>query len=1316
MKVRKKFKFNKVKFGILFLLFSMFVGYAALNAKLNITGTTRMAYTGDDNFRVYFSRAFINDVGKSNIINDDQQSFTFSYTDINRSDADLKYTVKNTSNLYYADVEVSCSPRKNDGTSFVYGDNDEISQNFKLEPGMSLTKDVKLLLPNSGAKVASEVENDFLSSHVKSLSKGSDSSLNFNSLTSSGVYESSNTTSGNKVYYYRGKSVNNDVVFADKCWKILRTSENGGIKLVYNGNLVGGSCTEFSASLGNVSSDAILEVDKKEEFKNNAYAGYMYGDLNASTYDEAHTNTNDSYFKKKIDEWYSNNLLNSLYEKYIIDDVYYNNRSILTDYSKVSDSNTYEGLGYGTHTALYESAGRASSIANNLAPSFKIPNKNDAFTKESSNGNGKLTYPVGMLTADELVYSGITKSNDASWLEAYNRYIITSSPLGYYNDTMNYVALGYRTLKAYPSDIASEVAYVLPVITISSDLYIVSGDGSTANPFILSSEDTYENTYTCSLDVKKVGYYEETEKVNPIYNLEVGEEYCFGEECFYTISNDHNGTVKMLAKYNLNVGRNYSDWNNYKEVTNKNNEKVLIKEDVTDRYGKQSVDAYGTKPSGGFPTTATVPYGKNETDNSYANSVVKPYVDEYKNYIEYLADGLGIDSVSAALITRDELVGLGCVVNSTSDSNCNTPDYEWVTSTTYFTMTPENGTIYIVGSDGYFKAPTTTANLTQERYRGVRPLITVKVHIPGKNPNVTFVSGNGENVGDEICIGTECFNVLNYDGTNYTLFAKYNLYTNKTCTASNNCTTNSSVSSDEVGKQNSKAIGDKNGFPTYGTMGFKDSLTAINDYSTYLNNSYNLHSTSRPISYDELINVIGCVFGYTNNGNNRGCSAAENPSVKYEWLNNTTFWGEANGSNAYLIGGDGFFGSVSSLTNDSMRGARPVVVIPASEIKDPDYVEKKTYPDEWDDNGIFSAYYGKAYDKLQTMSTKEKIGQLLVVSYTNSSPSKAQEAVTNYDVGGVLFFADAFVNKTESQVVSMISGLQAKAKIPLMLPVDEEGGTVTRIARNTNLVTNELKNYPNLFNNYTRVENGVTVTFNGFKSPSDLYKDSGNNFNLVKQETQVKNSMLKRLGLNINLAPVADVASSESFIYKRTLGQDAATTGDFVKTVIENSKNSGISHSLKHFPGYGNNADTHTSSSVDQTSLEELRNKHLIPFVAGINAGVESVLISHNIISALDKENPASLSYAVHQLLFDELGFTGLAITDDLSMGASSGITNQYIKAFTAGNHILLVSDKYSTAYNEILSAYNEGNITQNDLDQRVFKVLAWKYYMGLLS
>lgn len=67
-------------------------------------------------------------------------------------------------------------------------------------------------------------------------------------------------------------------------------------------------------------------------------------------------------------------------------------------------------------------------------------------------------------------------------------------------------------------------------------------------------------------------------------------------------------------------------------------------------------------------------------------------------------------------------------------------------------------------------------------------------------------------------------------------------------------------------------------------------------------------------------------------------------------------------------------------------------------------------------------------------------------------------------------------------------------------------------------------------------------------------------------------------------------------------------------------------------------------------------------------------------------------------------------------MGASSGITNQYIKAFTAGNHILLVSDKYSTAYNEILSAYNEGNITQNDLDQRVFKVLAWKYYMGLLS
>lgn len=1301
MKRKSRVKINKLKLVMIILVFSMVIGFAALNTELNFFGTSTIAF-GENDFRVYISRAFINDVGKSNIINENKDAFTFTYSDINRKNADLKYTVKNTSNSYYADVEVSCKSRKNDGTSFLYNEENYESQKFRIEPGKSLTKDVKLFLPNADLNLISENSDILLLDHIKGISKGSDSNINFDTSNGTGVYESTSANSGNKVYYYRGATANNDVIFADKCWKILRTSENGGIKLVYNGNSIGGTCTEFSSSLGILSDEEVIEITSSQKFNNNAYAGYMYGGLNSSDYLGAHSNINDSYFKQKLDDWYERFILNTEYEKYVIDDSYYNNRTILNDYSKVTSTDTFEGLGYGTHTTLYESAGRSSSLAKTLSPTYKVNNINDNFTVSNSNGNGKLGYPIGMLTSDELVYAGVTKdASNKSWLEAYKRFILTMSPVGYYNNTMNFAALSGRVLKAYPSDVEDESAYVLPVLTVSPDLYIVSGDGTASSPFVLSSEDTYENSYTCSLNVNKVGYSEDIEPRNPLLDLEIGEEYCFDEECFYTISNDNKGTIKMIAKYNLYVGSNYADYSNPTAIT---------KTDVL--YGKQHYTAIGTPPSGAYPHIATVPYSKNTTDNTYVNSVVKTYVDEYGKYLQ---DITGIN-VTAELITRDELVDLGCVVLSKTDGNCNNPKFDWVTSTTYWTMTPENGTVYLVGSDGYFKAPTTQVNLTASMFRGVRPVITIS--LPSKNPDVTFVTGNGETPGDELCIGDECFYILNYDGDNYTLFSKYNLYVGNEYSSGS---AKAIATTDPLyGKQSALALGDK-GSPIYGTLNHTDAVNAISNYSTYLNSTYGLHTTSRPISKDELVGIVGCVEGFKNsNGENRGCSPIENPSVKYEWVTNTTYWGSASGTGAYLVGGDGYFGVVgsASLSNNTFRGARPVIVIPASEIKNPDYVvdDKTKYPESWNDNGIFSEYYEQAYEKLKTMTTEEKIGQLLVVSYSNGNPSDAEKAIQSYHVGGVLFFADAFEGKSEAQVISMTSSLQAKSKIPLMMQVDEEGGIVTRMARNTNLVSSELQTYPNLFKTYTRTINNVTTSFNGFKSPSDLYKDSGYNFELVKQETQVKNSVLKRLGLNINLAPVSDIADSSSYIYPRTLGQDAVTTGEFVKTVVENSKNSGVSHSLKHFPGYGNNSDTHTSSSVDETSLEELKNKHLVPFVSGINAGVESVLISHNIISALDKDNPASLSYAVHSLLFDDLGFTGLAITDDLSMNASSGISNTYIKAYTAGNHILLTSDKYATAYSEILEAVQSGNVSLSDLNQRVFKVLAWKYYVGILS
>lgn len=342
-------------------------------------------------------------------------------------------------------------------------------------------------------------------------------------------------------------------------------------------------------------------------------------------------------------------------------------------------------------------------------------------------------------------------------------------------------------------------------------------------------------------------------------------------------------------------------------------------------------------------------------------------------------------------------------------------------------------------------------------------------------------------------------------------------------------------------------------------------------------------------------------------------------------------------------------------------------------------------PVTWRDKGIFSDYYEKAYDTLETLTLDEKIGQLFIVTYTASTSGAAVE---NYYAGGFTFYEVDFADKTEEEVKNMVSSLQSKTKIPLLMAVDEEGGNVIRISSNPNLVAEP------------------------FKSSKDLYDTGG--LDSIRADTVQKSTILKNLGLNLNFAPVVDIADSTSYIYPRTLGQSPEVTGQFAKTVVEASRNTGVSYTLKHFPGYGNNADTHGTSSTDEKTLEELLESDMVPFQVGVSAGAESVMVAHNIVTAFDQDNPASLSKPIHSYLFSNLKFTGIAITDNLDMGATKEIENKYTKAIQAGNNILLISD-YKTAHDQILASIQKGELTEEDINYLTFKVLAWKYYKGLL-
>lgn len=152
----------------------------------------------------------------------------------------------------------------------------------------------------------------------------------------------------------------------------------------------------------------------------------------------------------------------------------------------------------------------------------------------------------------------------------------------------------------------------------------------------------------------------------------------------------------------------------------------------------------------------------------------------------------------------------------------------------------------------------------------------------------------------------------------------------------------------------------------------------------------------------------------------------------------------------------------------------------------------------------------------------------------------------------------------------------------------------------------------------------------------------------------------------------------------------------------------GVGSVLKHFPGYGNNADTHTGIAYDHRPCETFLDSDFLPFQAGIHAGADMVLVSHNIVSCMDAQAPASLSLEVHKILREELGFTGVIITDDLAMNGVrdfAGDTEAAVLAVHAGNDLLCCTD-FEVQIPAVLQAVEEGKITEEQINESVLRIL----------
>ena len=326
---------------------------------------------------------------------------------------------------------------------------------------------------------------------------------------------------------------------------------------------------------------------------------------------------------------------------------------------------------------------------------------------------------------------------------------------------------------------------------------------------------------------------------------------------------------------------------------------------------------------------------------------------------------------------------------------------------------------------------------------------------------------------------------------------------------------------------------------------------------------------------------------------------------------------------------------------------------------------------------------------LETMTLEEKVGQLFLARCRKKT---ALDDIRNYQLGGLVLFGRDFDDETLGSMQKRLKAYRAAGNIPLLLAVDEEGGTVVRIS-----------SHP---------------TFRGesFPSPRQAFQSGG--MELALSLESEKAYLLHILGLNVNLAPVCDIALDPgSFLYSRSLGADPITTGQYVSGTLERMAEYGVGGVMKHFPGYGENGDTHVASILDSRSLEELEGKDLIPFRAGIQTGLGAILVSHNRIAALDADTPASLSSAVIGYLRDTMGYDRVVITDDLSMGALEGYTPEEaaVLAVKAGADLLCSTD-FESQLSAVLEVARSGEISQDRLDEAVYRVLSWKAQLGLIG
>ncbi len=500
------------KSAIIIVIVFMMIGFAAVSTTLIINGNARVSENNED-FSVIFTKASLDEEDVySSIVDDTKKVITFTSKDLSKvgDSSTLTYEVTNNSANYDAEVQVNCKVKDNTPAKYTSIKNELENSATVVKAKETLNGTLTVTLKKASTEEVNEeyiceltfnaVERDVLGvgsiNLYNMIKNNADTTTAINYKVRSGVsgtngiYTTTATDGNVPVYYYRGDAdkVNNNIIFNDMCWKIIRTTETGGVKIIYNGTPTDGKCDNTGEE---------TQVGRSEWNKihtDNAYVGYMYGTPGSNTYASTHENKNNSTIKTYIENWYSQNFDETATLK-LEDTVFCNDRSTKAyDASSIGDTSmsSYGALGYSNTATFYGATHRASYYSNNPNPSLACLNGNDKFTVDVKNGNGKLTYPVGLITLDEVILAGFNtcysdKNNfkdETNYLNT-NTYYWTFSPTVKYYDgaaEVGLIAVAGVTSLTFVDYNGS----VRPVISLKSGTVVEpTGEGTTTNPYVV---------------------------------------------------------------------------------------------------------------------------------------------------------------------------------------------------------------------------------------------------------------------------------------------------------------------------------------------------------------------------------------------------------------------------------------------------------------------------------------------------------------------------------------------------------------------------------------------------------------------------------------------------------------------------------------------------------------------------------------------------------------------------------------------------------------------------------------------------------------